>query len=95
MTIRLCSLFYLIVFFYMFSVKSEELMPLASELLSGLFMVLTRPGSEENEYVMKGIFFSNVIFIKKLSNVYLFFSCNEDILNVTRTCNSILKFTTA
>lgn len=36
-------------------VKSEELAPLAGELLSGLFSVLDKPGSEENEYVMKAI----------------------------------------
>ncbi|GLV36439.1 Chromosome segregation 1 [Carabus blaptoides fortunei] len=36
-------------------VKSDELAPLASNLLSTLFGVLDRPGSEENEYVMKTI----------------------------------------
>lgn len=30
-------------------------MPLASNLLSSLFIVLSKQGSEENEYVMKGI----------------------------------------
>lgn len=36
-------------------VKSEDLAPLASDLLTGLFSALTKQGSEENEYVMKAI----------------------------------------
>lgn len=35
-------------------VKSEEVLPLANDLLVGLFSVLSRQGSEENEYAMKG-----------------------------------------
>lgn len=35
--------------------KSEDLEPLASDLLTGLFSALTKQGSEENEYVMKAI----------------------------------------
>ncbi|KAG8250095.1 exportin-2 [Homalodisca vitripennis] len=36
-------------------VSSEDLSPLAAELLTGLFSRLDQPGSEENEYVMKTI----------------------------------------
>ncbi|KAK0159600.1 hypothetical protein PV327_010696 [Microctonus hyperodae] len=36
-------------------VKTEELTPLASNLLNGLFAILEIPDSEENEYAMKAI----------------------------------------
>lgn len=39
---------------FIFSVKGEELAPLAEGLLTNLFNVLEKPVSEENEYVMKG-----------------------------------------
>lgn len=39
---------------HVFSIKGEELVPLADSLLTGLFIVLTKTGSEENEYAMKG-----------------------------------------
>jgi hypothetical protein len=35
-------------------VKSDELVPVASDLLKNLFKTMDFPGSEENEYVMKG-----------------------------------------
>lgn len=36
-------------------VKGADLLPLATDLLKGLFACLNTPGSEENEYVMKAI----------------------------------------
>jgi hypothetical protein len=36
-------------------VKSDELVPVAPDLLNNLFKAMTLPGSQENEYVMKGI----------------------------------------
>ncbi|XP_053981476.1 exportin-2 isoform X2 [Hylaeus anthracinus] len=36
-------------------VKGNDLSPLAADLLKSLFVCLTMPGSEENEYVMKAI----------------------------------------
>jgi len=38
----------------MFRVKSDELVPVAPDLLKNLFKTMDFPGSEENEYVMKG-----------------------------------------
>jgi hypothetical protein len=35
-------------------VKSDELVPVAPDLLKNLFKAMDFPGSEENEYVMKG-----------------------------------------
>jgi hypothetical protein len=35
-------------------VKSDELVPVAPDLLNNLFKAMDFPGSEENEYVMKG-----------------------------------------
>lgn len=37
------------------SVTSDDLSPMAAELLTGLFSRFDQPGSEENEYVMKTI----------------------------------------
>jgi hypothetical protein len=38
----------------MFRVKSDELVPVAPDLLKNLFKAMDFPGSAENEYVMKG-----------------------------------------
>jgi hypothetical protein len=35
-------------------VKSDEIVPIAPNLLNNLFKTMNLPGSEENEYVMKG-----------------------------------------
>jgi hypothetical protein len=35
-------------------VKSDELVPVAPDLLNNLFKVMNIPFSQENEYVMKG-----------------------------------------
>jgi hypothetical protein len=35
-------------------VKSDEIVPVAPSLLNNLFKTMDFPGSEENEYVMKG-----------------------------------------
>lgn len=40
---------------YNFRVKGEDIAPLAGNLLQYLFAALDRPGSEENEYIMKAI----------------------------------------
>lgn len=42
------------------SVTNVQLEPLAAQLLSNLFAILEKPVSEENEYVMKGLF---VVFV--------------------------------
>jgi hypothetical protein len=41
-------------FLFFFRVKSDELVPVAPDLLKNLFKTMDFPGSEENEYVMKG-----------------------------------------
>jgi hypothetical protein len=41
-------------FYFLFRVKSDELVPVAPDLLKNLFKTMDFPGSEENEYVMKG-----------------------------------------
>ena len=40
---------------FMSRVKVNDISPLTSDLLKGLFVCLNTPGSEENEYVMKAI----------------------------------------
>lgn len=40
---------------YYFSVKGEDIAPLSRNLLEYLFAALDKPGSEENEYIMKAI----------------------------------------
>jgi len=40
--------------YFLFRVKSDELVPVAPDLLKNLFKTMEFPGSEENEYVMKG-----------------------------------------
>jgi len=40
--------------YFLFRVKSDELVPVAPDLLKNLFKTMDFPGSEENEYVMKG-----------------------------------------
>lgn len=66
-------------------------MPLASNLLSSLFIVLSKQGSEENEYVMKGIVKFNSSFVIKC--MIIFFSNNENIFYITRTCDTIFEYT--
>lgn len=51
--ISMCIFFKLLNFIY--RVKANDLSPLTSDLLKGLFACLNTPGSEENEYVMKAI----------------------------------------
>lgn len=41
--------------FSFFRIKKEDIEGLATELLKELFVCLNKPGSEENEYVMKAI----------------------------------------
>lgn len=53
-----------------FRVSSDDLAPLSQELLSSLFATLDKPVSEENEYIMKGIFFS-VYIIYLLNLIFL------------------------
>lgn len=49
------NIYYIRFLICLFSVKGEELTPLAADLLKGLFATLEMPGSEENEYSMKAI----------------------------------------
>lgn len=56
--------------------------PLAGQVLSNLFAILDKPVSEENEYVMKGLFLENKclqnLFLNKISAIMRCFSTLQE-----------------
>lgn len=61
---------------------TAQLEPLATQLLANLFAVLEKPVSEENEYVMKGLFQTQRSYQKFY--FYFFSSHHEEFFDITR-----------
>lgn len=60
----------MILFFNIYRISSNHLIPFANDLLIGLFAAFSLNGSNENEYVMKGklnfILYKLALFIKNI-----------------------------
>ena len=46
--------------FFFRSIRKEDMQPHAESLLLNLFQTLSIPGSQENEYIMKGMCFAEL-----------------------------------
>ena len=68
-------------FVFLYRISKAEVQPFLEEMLSNLFNLLTVPGSQENEYVMKGTLLnlrnvcSFIVQTKCLLPIQLLVSC--------------------